>query len=251
MNCEKFMALLDAYVDNALSTEEKEQFLMHAETCEICKTELQNAEMLRNLLAEMNDDVAVPLEAQAAWRRAVREEAQKRKTKSLKRIWMRASYAAAAVLVVLLGTTLVFRNDTDTTPKQPLELATVENDGANEKSGTAEKAEADGVANFAMAKIATETESAGTDGSYTARKKISVMDYVLACETIEALTGEYSGTSSVEKLEGEAIYRVEIPYAYMTDFLNSVARIGVELDSEIVDEASETAIVCIQICNAE
>jgi len=245
MDCEKFLTLLDAYVDNELSEAEREQFLMHAKTCDTCNMELRNAEALRSLLADLDTDVVVPLEAQAAWRRAVREEAKQKPARNAKRIWMRASYAAAAVLLVV-GCTFAFNNDlfrrTDKTP----EFASM---GVNTRMAVTEAADftlaGDGVSADAGAVIAAKGEA------FTAWKKISTADHAEACETIVALAGEYSGVFTLEETQVEAIYRIELPYAYMEDFLNALSRIGTELDSKIVNEASETAIVCIQLCRAE
>lgn len=244
MDCEKFLTLLDAYVDNELSEAEKEQFLMHAETCENCKMELRNAEALRSLLADLDDGVAVPLEAQAVWRRAVREEQKKKSARGAKRMWTRVSYAAAAVLL-LAGCTLAFGGDLIKRPAATLEMGTVQNDGAVTEAAADFALAGDGARSVSNDLAAQKAES------YTAWKKISAADYSEACETIAALTGEYNGISTVEEMEGESVYRIELPYAYMEDFLNAVSRIGTELDSRIVEEASETAIVCIQICKAE
>ena len=245
MDCEKFLMLLDAYIDNELSEAEKEQFLMHAKTCEDCKTELRNAEALRSLLAGLDDDIAVPLEAQAAWRRAVREEAKQKPARNAKRLWMRASYAAAAVLL-LVGCTFAFGNDffkrTDVMP----ELASM---GVNTRMAVTEPADftlsGDGAYTVSNDVVVAQGEA------FTAWKKISAQDYAAACETVAALTGEYSGVFTVEETQAEAIYRIELPYAYMEDFLNAVSCIGEELDSRIVSEVSETAIICIQVCKAE
>ena len=43
------------------------------------------------------------------------------------------------------------------------------------------------------------------------------------------------------------MYRVELPVAYMEDFLSAAGVLGTELDSELRDEAGETAIIYIQL----
>ena len=82
MNCEEARLLFDAYVDGELSEEEKRALIDHALACEACAQELQAAELLKDTLAHLDDDVQVPLQAQAAWRNAIRAEAKKKNTKN-------------------------------------------------------------------------------------------------------------------------------------------------------------------------
>ena len=107
MNCEQMRAMLDAYIDGELSAEEMRALRDHAAACENCRSELEAAELVRDALAHMDDDVSVPLEAQAAWRNAVRAEAGKR---SRRRV-LRVVYGLAAALVVAIGCTAVLRSD--------------------------------------------------------------------------------------------------------------------------------------------
>lgn len=105
MNCKEFLQCLDAYLDGELAQPEREAFLRHAQNCSACADALAHAEAVHAALSHLNDDLCVPLPAQAAWRAAVKREAKRRKG----RVLTRALSAFAAAFVVLAGTTAVFR----------------------------------------------------------------------------------------------------------------------------------------------
>lgn len=237
MNCDGFGRLLDAYIDGELHEEELRQFMDHAQNCENCRIALREAEMLRDLMKDMDDDVAVPLEAQAAWRGAVRAEAKKLKLRRA----MKFAYAAAAALIVLVGTTVAFNavneKGADTAQMQPMMMR-----AAGTEAETEELIARDGD---------TAAASADYSQAYTAMKKISAGNYDEACMTVELLCQEYTGTFTAEAAaEGEknaVSYRIELPYEYMADFLNAASRIGDEIESEIDEAKQQTAVVLIQI----
>ena len=234
MNCEQMRAMLDAYIDGELSAEEMRALRDHAAACEDCRNELEAAELVRDALAHLDDDVRVPLEAQAAWRKAVRAEAGKRGRKRM----LRVVYGLAAALVVAIGCTAVLRSDA----LNPQNAVTLD-------AGT----QARGMELSAM--IATDGESDAVAANnisgegYSAWKKYAVADFDRACQTLEELTAEYSGTADTDRGEAdrEAMYRIELPAAYMEDFLNAASLLGTELDSELREESSETAVIYIQL----
>lgn len=226
MDCERFRFLLDAYIDGELSADEMHAFVEHAKACEDCKRELESAELLKDALLHIDDDIAVPLEAQAAWRSAVRAEARKKNS----RRWLRTAYAAAAALVVLVGGTAVLRD----VPAPDTDAALL---AAGDAARSAKIIEADGGAQFTS--IAADT---GADG-YSARKKISTDSPAEAAKQLEILAAEYNG---IYTAESDEIHRIELPYEYMQDFLNSASRIGTELYSEVMEVETETAVILIQ-----
>lgn len=236
MNCEQMRAMLDAYIDGELSAEETRALRDHAAACEDCKRELEAAELLRDALAHMDDDVSVPLEAQAAWRKAVRAEAGKRSKKRA----LRVVYGLAAALVVAIGCTAVLRSDA-LKPQNAL----TPNAGAQARAVefTEMMVATDGEADAVQATYSLSAED------YSAWKKYGVADFDRACQTLEELTAEYSGTATTDRGEAdrEAMYRIELPAAYMEDFLNAASLLGTELDSELREEDGETAVIYIQL----
>lgn len=235
MNCEQMRAMLDAYIDGELSAEEMRALRDHAAACEDCRNELEAAELVRDALAHMDDDVTVPLEAQAAWRNAVRAEAGKRSRKRM----LRVVYGLAAALVVAIGCTAVLRSDALNPQSALTPDAGVQARGVELSAMIA----TDGESN------AVETAKSIVGEGYSAWKKYAVADFDRACQTLEALTAEYSGTATTDRVdaEREAMYRIELPNAYAQDFLSAAGVLGTELDSELRDEADETAIIYIQL----
>ena len=224
MSCEEARNMLDAYIDGELSAGQERALMDHVNACEACSQEFKAATLLKDVLSDMDEEVAVPLEAQAAWRNAVRQEAKKRSMRKLTR-WVAA---AAAALVLVVGCTFALR------------------DGAPEENRIAEKgvvlvAKDGGEAQLAQAFAKDENDSV--------RKKYEAEDFDSACMTIEQLTAEYSGSFTAERGdEGETIvYRIELPRDYMEDFLAAASRIGAELDSQTMDLGGETAVIRIQI----
>ena len=116
MNCIKFRELLDGYIDDALSNEEIAFMKAHAEACEKCGEELRFSDMIKKEIRGMDDDVVVPLQAQAAWRNAVRKEIKARKLRKA----YKAVSGVAAALVVLIGTTFAMRETGALPPKYVL-----------------------------------------------------------------------------------------------------------------------------------
>lgn len=113
MKCQRFKVLLDGYIDENLSKDEVAFMKAHAKECAACKEELIYSDMIKNELRGMDDDVVVPLGAQAAWRNAVRKEIR---TKKFKKVYKSLSGIAAAV-VVLIGTTFAMRETGNLPPK--------------------------------------------------------------------------------------------------------------------------------------
>jgi len=109
MNCEAFSENIDAYIDGGLESAARLEMERHAENCGPCMKLLEEAKALKEMLAEMSE-VDVPLPAQAAWRRAVREEAR---TKRKPSAWTKSIASAAAALVVLVAGTIGMRLDGD------------------------------------------------------------------------------------------------------------------------------------------
>lgn len=225
MSCEEARKLIDAYIDGELSEAEQRALKDHAQACEMCAQELEAAELLRDTLAHMDDDVQVPLQAQAAWRSAVRAEAKKKNAKK----WMRMVYAAAAV-VLLLGSVFAFSDiPARQNPVAEVEELAVANDL---------------IARDGMARTTAYTAGAGAD--YTAWKKIASENPKADRESLRILAAEYNAAYSEQ---GEDICRIELPQEYIEDFLNAASRIGKELSFEMVcDDTLLDYVVVFQFC---
>ena len=112
MNCTIFRENLDAYIDSELDRKTRRAMEEHAASCPECGALLNQAMDVITRCAELNEGLTVPLECQAAWRKAVREEAgakekaqEKRRSarRSGRNAWVRALSAVAAVVVLLVA----------------------------------------------------------------------------------------------------------------------------------------------------
>lgn len=234
MDCEKFRSLLDAYIDGEIAPDDLRQFMDHADACEDCRRELREAQMLRDMMKDMDEGIAVPLPAQAAWRNAVKQEAKKIRMRRA----MKFAYAAAAALLIVAGSAAAFNAVNEKNNAAP-DMQPMMMRAAVTETETEELIAVDGAADMAAGEAAAE---------YTAMKKIETEDGGEACKTVELLCQEYSGSFSAETENSVCSYRIELPYEYMPDFLNAMSHIGTELESQISDSAAETAVILIQIC---
>lgn len=107
MNCDTFRQNIDAYLDGELSRPQRDEMDAHADACEACRSALDQAISLSAMCAELNEGLTVPLEAQAAWRKAVRAESGKKRGKA--NLWLRGMGTAAAALVLLVTGTFGMR----------------------------------------------------------------------------------------------------------------------------------------------
>ena len=227
MNCEEMRVRLDAYIDGELTEDEMCAVEAHAAACEDCGRELETARFVRDALGELDKEVAVPLPAHVGWQKAVRAEAKRRAS----RRWVRAAYAVAAALVLVIGAMAVMQRMPGTREAEPMTVAAAPTEAVIARDGEME-----------TAALAAEEEA------YAAWKKYDAADFDAACASVEALAQEYSGSFETGNLdEGPMVYRVELPREYLEDFLSAVSHVGAEQDSETMDTQGETALVYIQI----
>ncbi len=109
MNCGKFESLIDPYLDGELDQLARRSMDAHARNCPACGARLDMATKLMTMCAELDEGLQIPLDAQASWRKAVREEAKARKKRGAGSLVVRLGTLAAA-LVVLVGGTMMFRS---------------------------------------------------------------------------------------------------------------------------------------------
>lgn len=105
MMCQRFKALLDKYMDDELNNDEKAFMKAHAEKCVSCKNELSMIDSVKSVIGHLDDDIVVPLSAQAAWRNAIRKEIRQKKARKL----YKGLTSVAAAVVVLVTTTFAMR----------------------------------------------------------------------------------------------------------------------------------------------
>lgn len=219
MDCENARRLIDAYIDGELSVEEIRALEDHAKACVECEQELDAAKLLKDTLEHMDDEITVPLEAQAAWRRAVRAEARKKNTRNL----MRGVYAVAAALVLMFGVNLAFNDHAPDTVPVP----------------------AAGLSRASMNMIETDgLEDAAGMPDYSVRKKIACTEPAEAMERLQLLSAEYSANCFAED---ETSCRVELSCDYLEDFLKSIEALGNVEESEAFEIQTDTVIVLVQL----
>lgn len=102
MDCTQVDRLLDALMDEAISRDDLSALEAHCENCPACAAKLNATRDMMRLFADMAPEADVPLNVQANWRRAVKEEA--RKKGGAQRVY-RFVAGIAAALVVAIGAT--------------------------------------------------------------------------------------------------------------------------------------------------
>lgn len=231
MNCSEFQKLLDAYIDGELDGVQRAEFEAHTAKCDSCAQALRAAEQLRDFLAHMNDELAVPLPAQAAWRKAVRAEARKRR---MKRVYA-ACGAVAAVCAVTIGTVAMLGSNPVAPNAEPRSVAYVEADGISDEA----------VLEDPVAMLGSSEESAAI--AYVDRTVVSE-DAAAARGYLLDIVAEYGGTVAYEaETDEDARVYVQIPGENVADFLSAVDHLGVEPeeDAPAVDAAAQTVGICV------
>ncbi len=243
MNCEKFRELLDSYIDDALTNEEIALMKAHAEKCDSCKEDLRLSDIIKDEVRGMDDDIVVPLQAQATWRNAVRKEIRAKKVKKA----YKAMSGVAAAIVVLVGTTFAMRETGALPPKydtpavnEPAVMTMVHKDEAVSDGAMPETAM---MARTVSTSNAFVIESDGeTDdvivGASEGENIIKSADIVLESESVEEdanavyeLTEEYEGYVS-EDIRDYALYGSHaelvsrIPVDLMDDYISAAENIG-------------------------
>lgn len=209
MDCIEFKSRLDAYIDNELSPKDRIAMLEHAQNCKDCNDELKYAEMLVDITANMPEEIVPPLEAQAAWREAVRKEA--RPKNSFKPF--RGFKTIAAALVVLVGCVAVFGE--------------WNNDAASPDSQVGEQ----GVFTYVAADgNETSPRSAASEepgSAMTASAKLIADDIRSSSETVEGIVGDFGGyVDDVSVNDNAAYITAYVPGNELASFMESLEYIG-------------------------
>lgn len=250
MNCDTFKQNIDAYLDGELTEEQQSEMDAHADECSACQEALEQAVSLSSLCAELNEELSVPLEAQAAWRRAVREEANKKRRPIS--MWTRGLGTVAAALVVLVTGTLGMRMQ-ENAPAFGVQMASVENSPyimrtAEESTGmdgvTAGRfvatgsLQSDGSMDSRMGSAAAAAEENPVEAVVlrSAERSIQTANYDADFMWLQDLVSEYDAwfeerTVTVplenEKSSGRvASAVVRVPSEWLDDFLTELDQLG-------------------------
>lgn len=235
MKCDEFLSNIDAYIDGELSAEALDEMLAHAANCDACRAEMKTAELLRDALKDFDNDLTVPLEAQAAWRKAVRAESRKKNLRGR----MRGICTVAAAIVVVLGCTFALNGDIFADKR------------VSQENTVSPRAYISQDANEDLMMIAADGEverNAAQAENYSAVKKYAVDDIEAAGELLRNLAVEYEASFAEQYAMGEDVYYcVELPMDYQEDFLSAMNILGDELDAEIFETNAENALVRINL----
>lgn len=230
MNCSDFKHMLDRYIDGELDQTQRSVMEAHAEKCSDCRDELEAAEQLREILSHMDDDISVPLPAQAAWRSAVRAEAKRSR---MKRIYSICG-TVAAVCMLTVGVTAMLKQDI------PASIAPV-----------APRVETDGVSEASAFDESISLTSAKTKSVEYISRSIAVEDPALARDYLSDVIAEY-GALLEHETDGDAKkFYVQVPGENAADFISAVDSLGAVAEEAVeVDDSAASVGICITITGA-
>lgn len=230
MNCSEFDSLLDLYIDGTLDEARMSAVREHTAACESCRAKLASAEQLREILSHLDDDIEVPLPAQAAWRKAVREEAKRGR---MKRIYRFCS-AAAAVCVLAVGVTAVLKSNVRSS--------------VQDANGVV--VETDGVADTGVQEDEAILGSSGADDLVYTDRIVHAENAEEAHGYLMDLVEEYGCTVAQEEQEGQTtkVY-VQVSGENAEDFVAAVDALSDESDSAeyAADSTAENVGICVTI----
>ena len=238
MNCSEFKQMLDLYIDGELSAQQQNEMKQHAVQCRPCAEQLNAAEQLRDILSQMDQDIAVPLPAQAGWRSAVKKEAVRLR---MKRIYT-AVGAVAAACVLTFGVTAMLQAGNGPTLGTEVEEAAVRKVAFVQTDGLSDEAVLEASAAPGMMRAVS------MDVPY-ARRSISVKDLQAAKDYLSDVISEYDGLIEREADgdEGAEIY-LRIPGGNIEDFIRATNSIGTAVESSFeYDTALDSVGICFVI----
>lgn len=257
-NCAQIETLLDAWMDDALTGAELAELDAHCAECPACAAKARATQALRDMFSETAPELDVPLEAQAAWRGAVKAEADRAR----RRTWTRWAGGIAAALLVALGSFFALRPNAADVKKMEAattgaaqNVAVVEADGMEALETAAESAEAydmdadsaescemeaedyDEAVNENAAPAQGQKSLAAASGvAYRANaapvapaheRRMTVQDLDRTCAYMADLISEYEGSLDEQRFEADgakcANLFIDIPAENAADFLKAAA----------------------------
>lgn len=196
IDCKFFTEHLDSYLDSELDQATRQEMHRHAANCPSCGECLESMTRLLTMCAEMDEGLSVPLEAQAAWRKAVRAEAasKERKASSRGAVFRRWTGGIAAALVLLVGGTFAYRMGDGAAPiTLPREPSYVDSTMPNYYAGTRMAIAGSGQA--IPAQMRMETDGAVTSGQDAVNDAVFIDEAAVSQEQ----------TAAVEEVQGEQV----------------------------------------------
>ena len=133
-NCRWFDSNLNQYLDGELDRETRDRMNEHAKACLECGQKLETMTRLLTMCAEMDEGLTIPLEAQAAWRKAVRGEVEGHRKARRVGAWTRGLGWIAAALTLLTVSTAMLRQGVTAPPAQYTEMLAKAPDSAKNQS---------------------------------------------------------------------------------------------------------------------
>ena len=228
MLCDRIDAVLDRWMDGELSRSELDALEAHAKTCEACANKLRAARQLKAMLTELAPEVEVPIQAQAQWRRAIRDEAKG----AHRRSWIRYAGGIAAGLAVLVCAGLLLK---PAGPRAAQRSADALAMGAEEAFDSGENAmeyallETDGVLEAAEEEAVPMEESVA-DAVPMREYTLDVEDLDDACSYIGDLAEEYEGSLREQRFDDGDVrcanLYLEMQAENAADFLASLSHYG-------------------------
>lgn len=214
MNCAQTDAMLDALMDGTLPEADLEGLQTHCAQCAECAEKLRLTQGMRRMLSDLTPEMDVPLQAQAAWRKAVRAEADKRRHRNLTR-W---AGGIAAALVVAVGGMFALRQ----APAKDAPMAAMEKSVAViEADGEAFGESIDSAASLAMPMV---------------ERRMRVEDLDRTCAYMADLAREYEGSIEEQRFEADdaqcANLYIDLPAENAADFLAAAAHYDLDGGAE-------------------
>lgn len=226
MKCSDVNAWLDMLMDDELSDEMRVELENHARVCPACAENINATIEMKKLLSEMDDEVDVPLQAQAAWRKAVRQEAARSRAKRI----YRSITAVAAAVVVLVGIGISVGNgNIDPVNQNDVMQAAMdfEESAAEDTLSTTGIAviESDGT-DISIARIMPEPGP--TVANAMTECVLCVENIDSACGYISDLVAEYEGNIDEQRVETtKANLYITLPAENVGEFLSASSHLDI------------------------
>ncbi|MBQ7454938.1 MAG: DUF4349 domain-containing protein [Clostridia bacterium] len=258
MDCRTFALLLDV-PETEWTQAQREEMEAHAASCAECARDWA----IRREMRAMDAEEALPETFSASWRNAMYEEEKKSMSKSIKTFpWRRVLSAAAAFVVVAVGTTAVYLNDYAKGGKGNGSSSQTMNRTYESGYAYEESAAYDGVVYYGTSDTGNYTMAAGaaklatsSTAEFDSSKIIRTVNITLRTQQFEqdydalrALAAGFGGRVESLSLSGDgsaynlrkASFTFRIPSAQLDGFISGARGVGsVSSYTESSEDVSE------------